>query len=220
VDKRLVTCNAVVVAKQLAPSILSQLWLVRNGLVREEELAQGCIFTPDVVQVVTKEYNLLALSNRIQFSPLRHGTRTGAMVQDHVGKIVSAMSDTPYTAVGLNMNWHVLPGTDSFAAAMERLAAPRGSSIFGAFDTPDARYGAYFSRDALGFRVKLDIKPINLANQKAGGETGPEGFQFGFNFEQKLQDAGAEAVTVILEQLSQWDAARRFCNETMALIES
>lgn len=51
----------VVVANVFNPSIVSQVWLVRNGLLGEDELPpnSGSVFADALVQVVAPRYTLV-----------------------------------------------------------------------------------------------------------------------------------------------------------------
>ena len=59
----------VVLANCFNPSVVSHLWLVRNGLLGADELPQdsGSIFTDALVQVVTARYTLIVTPDQLQF---------------------------------------------------------------------------------------------------------------------------------------------------------
>lgn len=61
--------NVVITAEQFDPTIVSQIWLAKTGLVKEDEFAQGCIFADTVAQVRAREFELLVIPDRAQFVP-------------------------------------------------------------------------------------------------------------------------------------------------------
>ena len=69
------------------------------------------------------------------------------------------------------------------------------------FDTLDGRYGAYFSREIFGTRLKLDIKPITIKKENALTET----LQCSFNYHKDL--VSEDKVTEILETIQVWEEA-------------
>ena len=56
--RELIGSSVVVVAQNFNPSVTSQLWLVRNGVVPEGDFLPGCIFTDLLVQVRTRRFKI------------------------------------------------------------------------------------------------------------------------------------------------------------------
>jgi hypothetical protein len=88
------------------------------------------------------------------------------------------------------------------------------SDVYRRFDTEDAKFGAYLSREILGCRLKLDIKPISLDES---GRDDMQRLQFAFNFHCDLAGLAVEPVPRIQEMLARWDDARA---ESMQIVES
>ena len=105
----LVASNMVIVAHQFNPSVISQLWLVRNGLLEEGDFLPGCVFTDMAVQVNSEEFALMVIPQQCQFSPRVDRQREQELVIDKVGAIAKSLPHTPYRAVGLNFTWQLVP---------------------------------------------------------------------------------------------------------------
>jgi hypothetical protein len=197
----LVGHNAVVVAHQFNPSVISQVWLVRNGIIVEEDIGSGCVFTDVVVQMHSEKFNLLVTPQQCQFAPPVDDDRPEELVVEKVGTLVQNLPHTPYNAMGLNFIWHATP--PDVCVASRNIFFNASSPLFGEFDTEDARFGAYMSKDALGCRLRLNIKPVVVT--PPGGEP-LDTLQFSFNFH---RDVGNEddPVASIMETLEKWNEA-------------
>ncbi len=199
----LVGSSVVIVANRFNPSVVSQLWLVRNGLLAEDELAQGSIFADPLVQVLTPHFILVLTPEQMQFIPTGpEGDRAG-LIADKVGRLVELLPQTPYRALGLNFTYHLRPEAGDVRQLARRLFFKDGTPIFREFDCDDANFGAYLSKDALGFRLKLDMKPMNGIDKE--GQT-VYFFQVLFNFHADLEHA-VGTVEHIRTLLGRWGEA-------------
>ena len=146
---KLVGSNAVVVAHQFNPSVVSQLWLVRNGILEEEDFLPGCVFTDVAVQVVSREFRLMVTPQQCQFTPNMSADQAQALVSDKLGTLVRRLPHTPYSGTGLNFTWHLIPDNAEVSAVSRDLFFRAGRPPFSEFDVEDARFGAYMSKQAL-----------------------------------------------------------------------
>ncbi|HEX4404524.1 MAG TPA: hypothetical protein VH560_06840 [Polyangia bacterium] len=193
--------NAVVTANHFNPSILSQLWLVKTGVVREEEFVEGpgTIFSDGVVQVTTTRFALLVLPDQIQIAPVSAPKESAALVQERLGTVVRTLPHTPYTAVGINFVWHADPGEVPLRTITRKLFSGT-SDVYGYFSDGNSHFGAYLSKDVGLSRLKLDIKPISA--QMPDGQI-VERLQLGFNFHTDVEGDGP--VEAIAKTLGEWD---------------
>ena len=173
----LVGYNSIVVAHQFNPSVVGQLWLVRNGILDEADFEPGCAFTDVAVHVNAKDFNLLIVLQQCQFTPHVAAESAGGLVTDKVGTIVRCLPHTPYRAVGLNFTWHLAPEQWDVPSISRKLFFVDERSPYTDFDVEDARFGAYMSKDALGGRLRLNIQPINTKAENQDVER----IQFAFN---------------------------------------
>ncbi len=212
----LVGSNLVITAHHFNPSIFSQLWLVRNSILQEDEFAPGCVFSDQGANVEAQEFGLLVVPPQLQFVPKVPQDRQGDLVVSKVGKIVEVLPHTPFTAVGMNFFWQVEPQDADVPALTRSLFYESDRGLYRLFDTEDARFGAYFSKDVLGCRLKLDVKPIIHQTEDEPREL----VQFAFNFHLDLPKEGNNIIPRIEQHLQIWDEAgaeaARIVNETMA----
>ena len=199
-----VRSNLVVTAHHFNPSVFSQLWLVRNQIVGEDDFASGCLFSDQAVNVETPEFGLLVFPPQLQFVPKVPLDCQQELVEEKVGRIVRTLPHPPCTSVGLNFVWHVKPEDGDVLVLTRGLFYEPQRRICQLFDTEDARYGAYFSKDILGCRLKLDVRPVIHQAEDEQHEL----LQFAFNFHLDLPQEGSDIIPAIERQLQIWDAAR------------
>jgi hypothetical protein len=190
------------------------MWLVRNGLLVEEDFGPGYLYSEAVVQMATPQFLLLVLPNQLQFTPNEQIDNQQVLIQEKVGRIVASLPHTPYIAIGLNFVWHMSNEERGIERLSRELFFKEGSDLYRRFDFPNAQFGAYLSRDFGGCRQKLDIKPITL--DESGQEGGGQRLQFAFNFHLDLKDE-AQSSHRIQELLGRWDEVRE---ESRQIVES
>ena len=213
----LVGQNVVIVARLFNPSVLSQLWLVRHGLIAEDDFESGCLFSDSLVQASTANFNLILVPEQFQFVPKVGDDLEQALIVEKVGAIVSHLPHTPYTAVGLNFLYHLTPEDGDAGQLSRQMFFRPETPLYQNFNSEGALYGAYLSKDFDGCRLRLDIKPVTVPLPDTRKETR---LHFGFNFHLDL--AGDEgAVDNIVAMLNRWTAAKaeavRIVNESLTI---
>lgn len=193
--------NSVVVANQVNPTIFTPAWLYgQAALIPQDTIEPGAIIAPQVVQIQTADFHLMVLPDRIQLTPKCEHDRQGDVVRRIMGGIVGQLPHTPYLAVGMNFAFHVHP--TSPYPQRDRELFGRENSVGQFFAAEDARFGAYYSQNYLGCRLKLEIKPAHHIENRAD-----EFFAFSFNFNKPIQRE--TAVQEIRDLLARWDEARQ-----------
>jgi len=200
---KLVGANVVIVAQQFNPSIISQLWLVRNGLLQEDDFRPGCVFSDMVAQVNASQFRMLVVPDQCQFSPAVPSDQEQALVVDKVGMIARSLPHTPFRAIGLNFLWHLDPADHDVRSVSRDLFFVANSPLYEEFAVQDARFGAYMSKDAFGGRLKLDVKPLTIQHEGRDEER----IQFAFNFHLDLGNL-EDPVGSIEESLHRWNEVR------------
>jgi len=165
----LATSAVVVVANFFNPSVVNHLWLVRNGLLGEDELQpnSGSMFTDALVQVLTARFALLVTPEQLQFMPAPTEPEPERLIVEKVGRLVEILPHTPFRALGLNFTWQVKPETGDLRRLTRQLFYKEETPLYREFSSDDANFGAYLSRDFGGFRLKLDIRPITVPRQES-----------------------------------------------------
>ncbi len=155
----LITRNVVLLARQFNPAILTDIWLVNEGIVTEEEFNQRTerLVTPVFSKIETAAFDLLAIDERLQLT-LRAADLPAAIVRDKVGRIAEVLHHTPYTAVGFNFIYKMSRegGIRQFLREQFMVA---GSAFARRVDGPDAYYGCTMLKPAHGGFQKVTIMP-------------------------------------------------------------
>lgn len=206
--------NVVVVARQFNPSVFSQIWLVRNGIVGEDSFTGGCLFSDEVAKIETKQFGLLVIPPQLQFQPRESLGQEDELVANKVGAIVQILPHTPYAAIGLNFAWHIWPEDGNIQAFSRSLFLPPSGAWFEACAVAEnALFGAYMSTDVLGCRMRLDVKPIDVPTK----DHALHRLQFAFNFQ--LDVTGENAVDAIRQHLGRWRQAKNEACRIIGLVE-
>lgn len=197
-----VGANAVIVASHFNPSVISQLWLVRQGLVRESDFEANCIFSELLAQVRTTSFQMVVVPEQLQFSPSDAGEEGYRTVNEKLGAIVRLLPHTPFRAAGLNFVWHVLPDGIGVAEFSRRLFFREDVDLFRHFSAETSQFGSYLSKDFRESHLRLDIKPI------VAQETGENPLQFSFNYHRDVSGS-EEPVLLIRSLLGRWREAKQ-----------
>ncbi len=208
---KLVNASAVVVGHDVNLSIFRPPWLRDQKILSDEELAGDVLITPPMVRIPAPSFELLILPDRVQVRPSDDPGKAQGDILRVLGGIVSTLPHTPFTAIGLNFDYVMTPDehTEFQSWNKQSFAAPFSVDVVGTAQE-EARFGAYYSFDTLGMRLKADLKPVLKTEQPEGGilksSADPEAMVGKFNFHRDLK--GRPAVSEILEVLGRWgDAA-------------
>jgi hypothetical protein len=166
---RLYSQNAVIVARQFNPTVVSDRWLFRHDIVRDEEMSDGSFFTPPAARIATTLFDLLALNDRLQLTP-KPDHRDVAI--ERVVAIVSLLRHTPYAAVGVNLHWLVEMSPDAVADYSRRTFFVADTPFGNAVQGEAALFGGLVFMSALGGRVRVDVRPTSALDDIEITETG------------------------------------------------
>ncbi len=205
--------NVIVAARQFNPSVFNPVWFARSGLFIESDFGAGHVIGDGLVQISNPLFQMLVLPSQLQFAPDEKVANQQQLIEEKVGGIVQTLPHTPYVAIGLNFVWHMRDERVEVERLSRELFFKADSELYRRFDTEDARFGAYLSRDLRGCRQKLDIKPISLDEST---NLNMQVIQFAFNYHRELTDA-EEPVRQIHEMLERWN---EFREESRQLVES
>lgn len=210
--KKLVSANIVVVAQNLNPSIFTVLWLVEEGIIQREDVTGKHIFTQVGTSIPTPNFKLDVLPERLQIAFTDISLENPESVIDAVWKIICKLPHTPYTAIGTNISWMVAPDDqDEFSEFMRNLFVKPELPLYKRFTEDNARFGGYLSKDFLGTRMKVDIKP----RSEKDAEKATESLFFTFNYHLGLEHG--KHMESVKEFLDNWNAMR---NESKSIISS
>ena len=193
---------AVVVARRFNVTAAREHWLVKQGIIGENDLLEGALFSDTVVQAPTSRFVLLFLPDQLQFVPTVSSDEEQPIILEKLGKIVGTLPHVPYKALGLNFNWLFRPADGDTARVTREMFFVQDRPLFSIFSGQDARFGGYLSKDHGEFRLKLHVTPTTLP-QEAGEE---HCVRFAFNFHRDVE--GDDAAADILRCLARWDELR------------
>lgn len=205
-DPTLVTSNIVVIANAFNPSAVRESFLIEIGVVPRESILAGFVFSEQLVNVPTRDFNILVVPQQLQLVPAK-GADASEVARSVVPAIVRALPHTPYVAAGINFIWDIWPTAETVAQATRRLFGGHAGVLADVFASDDARFGFFASKDLGAVRLKADIKPVHAM---AHGEPRREGIHCAFNFHVDLTAAGASAeVSALCERWREFDELAR-----------
>jgi hypothetical protein len=208
--KELLSTNVVIVARDLNPSLFSQIWLDKHDIIKEEEFSDKSVFTPPIIQALTDDFQLLVIPERLQLTIINKQINDSELVMDKVGKIVQLIPHTPFTAIGSNFHWKIIPDLpEEFIDFMNKLFIKPENPLYKQFAEENARFGAYLSKDIFGTRLKLDIKPVRNKIDDS------EYLQFTFNYHLELTDG--EHIDQMLDFLKNWELMKKNSEEITSI---
>jgi hypothetical protein len=203
-----ITSNSVVLAENLNPSIFKETWLVKEGVFKEKEIEKGSFFTPTAVNVLTPHVDLLVVPERLQLT-FKTDEKQDEILMKTIGNIVEALPHTPYKAIGFNFNWVAEPmDQNKFPKTLKEMFLSDKNPLRNTFNTEDARFGMYVSKDELEMRLRLNIKPIIGSDEKKGKAA----LSFHFNFNKDISNS-EKAVDIILETVKKWLATKKISED-------
>jgi len=195
--------SAVVVANQFNLSIVTQYWLIKHEIISEKDFKENCIFSPGFSDIRTDYLQFILTPQSLTFSPLLDDSEKQAeLANNKLGSIIRLLPETPYSALGINFVWHVDPEQISVNEIGRNLFFKEKSPLFKEFDNKDAKFGAYMSKDILGFRLKLDIKPTLITLD--GALCSRLRFVFNYHLNLTVEDK----IQSISESLSKWKESK------------
>lgn len=202
--------NIVIVAKNLNPSIFTQIWLAKIGVFEEDEFEKESFFSPTAVNIQTPNVDLLIVPDRLQLK-FKTDEKQEEIITKTIGNIVKALPHTPYTAIGLNFDLILEPFDQSqYPKAIRELFLSDNNPIGGIFNTDDSRFGTYMSREVFEMRLKLNILPTKIVSGDEKVEK--EVLNFRFNFHKAIDNL-EKAVDIVIETANKWSQAKKMSED-------
>lgn len=200
--------SVVLVANEINLSIFKPLWLGQTNILRPDELSGECVISPGVIQIPTSQFNLLVLPNQLQMAFAEMDDKIVVEPLNRVlGGILKNLPHTPFLGLGLNFDFFVGPSNlEKFAEWNKELFASHGAMAVCELANDHPRFGAYFSLDFEGLRLKINVKPIKgaVAAPKVIEQlqAASEWMHFNFNFHLDLNPV--KPTQNALETLAKW----------------
>lgn len=199
--KEITQSTCVVVARELNVSIFQQLWLVENNIIDKDDFVIP-FFSPAAVEVKTKNFTFFAVPDRLQITVNSNIENAGNIYAKTAARIVEILPHTPIVGMGVNFNVMIKPTEQSKVHELSKKAfwsAENPLTYPG--DESNPLFGFYMSANVEKARLKLDVKPIVLGEEKA--------FLMSFNFH---HDLGDDKPNEIKDAISKFSSYFKCCN--------
>ena len=194
--------SVVLTANVFNPSIFTEKWMARNELLPEADMVGMRVFSPEVVQFQTARMQVLITPPKVQISFQLSDEQSALQALAFLSKTTELLPHTPFRGLGLNFDYFVAqPEGHDFRGFNRALFGYSENPLFREFDTADARFGGYFSKNHGQARLKLDIKPVTITESSADREL----LLFSFNFHHDItSESGPDTVSTLKNRLVTW----------------
>src|ERR1039458_1744290 len=142
----LISYNVVVIAGIFNPTVFSEPWLQKLGVLSDGDRLPGSVFADMAVVLNTARFQMSLVPQQLVLAP-QGVDIASAVARDVLGRIIPALPHTPYTGAGINFVWRIDAETEPVSTATRRLFAKEDSRIAQGFAAADAHFGAYMSQD-------------------------------------------------------------------------
>ncbi len=206
--------GAIVLTAQLFnPSIFTEVWLYKHGLLTDN--MEGVrIFSPEIVQFQTADIQVLISPPKIQITYPLTQDKSCESSKVFITKTIALLPETPYRGLGINFDYYIAPDAgQDFSDLNRNLLGSGDNPMLTEFNSKDARFGGYMSKDHGEARLKLDIKPLTNT------EDGSEILQYSFNFHHPLAiEAGNDPVEKLQGLLQTWNELFSYTKKLIEMV--
>lgn len=160
--KSLLMQNIIVAAKAFNPSIFSQLWLMQQGFINEQDKIEHQILQPMIAQLFTHTLELTVIPDRMQIVFINELRENPDTLVEKTKGIIKALQHTPYVAIGANFDWKIT--SRKLMDIIERLFKESSEPFLSNFANPGTKFGFFISLEPEELKpnitVNLDIRPL------------------------------------------------------------
>jgi hypothetical protein len=176
----------IVVNGQFNLNLLDKYFFIKNGIISEEEFAgmqNPPVFNGFNSHIATTKYEITI--NPIQLVIYdAHPGKNDVKINEILIQIIKASGVSKFQSLGINFDWTLEfnSGEELQRKAKEYFYNEKAIMMSSIFNTSDTHYGFYVSKDVLGGRLKLDVKPINSITYPLKGTFPINALHNKFNF--------------------------------------
>lgn len=224
-EPALVLSSVVLIAKDVNQSIFSPAWLLKHGILLDEEAGgDDFVFARGLTRVRTPAFQLLVLPDRLQMRLALESDAADALIMRVVGGVVKTLPHTPFSAIGLNFQYQFEP-TDAASFHewdLARFAAPWALKTTDR-DNPRTRYGCTFAYDAydgarMRVRAVVSAKDDEAAPPQMEPNMPPYVVEIHCNLHRDLKPE--TSTTQIIRTLAHWKDVRQDAIELIRSLQS
>ena len=216
IKRDIIAQNIVLVTDTINPSMFGQYWFIENKIFKPEEILGDSVFVPGFTTISAVDSQITIVPNQIQMS-IKDSSQSAAYtcLKNRLTKMIELLSMIPVKAMGINFLWKIMSDEMDIHSLTKFFFGDNPTSIYGYFDKPDARLGAYFSQDFDNYtRLKLDIKPVR-AEEGVGNEI--DFLLTSFNYHRDINPKNVQGQ--LEEQLKKWTELKQNSNKVACLLK-
>lgn len=189
----------IVLIGQFNPLDFDKYFFIKNGLFTEEEISPNSIFSEINAQLITKKLIVSVYIDRVQISSHSTPYEDNSRVPDIASSFLRLTKD-PFqlVAIGINFEWFILDIGDSLIEISKRLFYNKEHTFFEKyFNTEDAAFGTYASKQVKDSRLKLEVKPAAVFNIKKNAQENVLHWMFNFHIQLPKETTSEQAISYI-----------------------
>jgi len=223
-EQLLIQSSVVIIAKDVNQSIFSPVWLLKNGILLDDEFRpEEAIFVPGFTKVTTATFEFMVLPDRLQVQFPATVDDGDAILSRVLIGVTKTLPHTPFTAVGLNNHFLLRPtNAVEFAAWNRRIFASTWATSLTQGSDRD-RFGCTFAYDShAGARMR--IRAAVSADQAHSDPESeiidspiPYAVNLHCNLHRDLTETGVEVSKELPRMISLWKQVRE---ETLKIARS
>jgi hypothetical protein len=156
-------------------------FFIKNGIVREEDILPNSLFSPNGIQILTPEFNIIVVPNQIVFTQIN-------LLSDSIKELSLLFikaTNISATAIGINFTWSIYAKNSLEEESKAYFMNDKNPMFSANFGVADALFGAYISKNIGNGRLKLDIKPNMIVNPSISTPIKVLNFMFNYHFENR-----------------------------------
>ncbi len=188
--KTLLLQKNIVVNGQFNLALLDKYFFIKNDIISEEEFSKmqhPALFNGFNSHLVTDKFEITI--NPIQLVVYSVKSGDDDKINEFIIKIIKASGIGNFPSFGMNFEWALqFENKEQVQEKSKEYFYNENTKLMPSFfNSEDANYGFYASKDIMGARLKLDIKPINNLNYPVKGVVPMDALFHQFNFHFALE---------------------------------
>jgi hypothetical protein len=173
-----------VIVGEFIPSKFDKYYFLKNDIFEESDILDSSVFSTEFCQLSTNKFSLLILPNQLVLTEL---VPENTEVLSNTIEKISFTSDFVASAMGYNVHYYMYD--DNIKELARKYFYNENISLAkNFFDTEDANFGYYASKNFKDSRLKLDIKPNILKHHNDNREENILIFAFNFHRDLNIAD--------------------------------
>jgi hypothetical protein len=169
--------NIIILASNFNPAIPTKDWLISHNIFEKEPIN---FMNNNVISLFEDDdYTLEIDLQRLNYILKKPEYINLEYMSSKINKYVDALPETPYTAIGYNVYWHLISDKENeVAELLKSKYCHKFSDINSILETDNFDYGLFFSYSFSDIVISIKILPIFKSFN----------FEISFNFHKELKN--------------------------------